>query len=184
MTNEHIRLSKGKNDECYTKRYAVEPLLPYLEQFRDKIIWCPFDKDDSEFVKVFQENGFNVVYSHIDYGQNFFLYEPDAWDVLISNPPFTNKTQIFERALSFKKPFALLMNILWLNDATPVKVFRSAGRKLQLLMFDKRMEFKNQPQDKMINFMSDYFCCDFLPEQIIFSDFKDKNQQRLFEVDT
>lgn len=115
MTNEHIHLSKGKNDECYTKRYAVEPLLPYLEQFRDKIIWCPFDKDDSEFVKVFQENGFNVVYSHIDYGQNFFLYEPDAWDVLISNPPFTNKTQIFERALSFKKPFALLMSILWLN---------------------------------------------------------------------
>lgn len=181
---EYVHNSKGKNDECYTKRYAVEPLLKYLEPFRNKIIWCPFDKSDSEFVKVFQENGFQVVYSHIDYGQDFFLYEPEQWDVLISNPPFTGKTEIFKRVLSFKKPFALLMNILWLNDAAPVKIFRAAGRKLQLLLFDKRMDFKNQPQDKMINFMSDYFCCDFLPEQIIFSDFKNKNQQNLFEVDT
>lgn len=181
MTNEHVHLSKGRNDECYTKRYAVEPLLKYLEPFRDKVIWCPFDKEDSEFVKVFQENGFNVVYSHIDYGQDFFTYEPDVWDVLISNPPFTGKTEIFRRVLNFGKPFALLMSVLWLNDATPVKVFRSSGRKLQLLMFDKRMDFKNQPVGKFINFMSDYFCCDFLPEQIVFSDFRDKGQRNLFE---
>ncbi len=63
---EYVHNSKGKNDECYTKRYAVEPLLKFLEPFRDKIIWCPFDKEDSEFVKVFQEHGFHVVFSHID----------------------------------------------------------------------------------------------------------------------
>jgi hypothetical protein len=177
---DYVHNSKGKNDECYTERYAVEPLLDYLEPFRDKIIWCPFDKEESEFVKVFKEYGYNVTFSHIDNQQDFFKYEPDVWDVMISNPPFTNKTEIFKRALSFGKPFALLMNILWLNDATPVKVFKSSGRKLQLLMFDKRMEFKNQQKGKGINFMSDYFCCDFLPEQIVFSDFHNRGQQNIF----
>ena len=58
MTNEYLRTSRGKNDECYTERYAVEPLLDYLEPFKDKIIWCPFDTEKSEFVKVFRENGY------------------------------------------------------------------------------------------------------------------------------
>ena len=60
-----IHTSSGKNDECYTHRYAVEPLLEFLEPFRDKIIWCPFDTEKSEFVKVLQENNFKVVFSHI-----------------------------------------------------------------------------------------------------------------------
>lgn len=160
-----IHTSSGRNDECFTERYAVEPLLEFIEPFRNKIIWCPFDKEDSEFVKVFQENGFNVVYSHIDFGQDFYKYEPKKWDLLISNPPFTNKKYIFDRALSFGKPFALLMTVAWLNDSAPAKLFK--GRDLQLLFFDKRMEFKNQTKGKQINFSSAYYCCDFLPQQII-----------------
>lgn len=93
MTGKYnfMHTSTGKNDECWTERYAVEPLLKYLEPFRDKIIWCPFDTEESEFVKVFKENGYNVVFSHIWNGQDYFTYEPDKWDLLISNPPFTGK---------------------------------------------------------------------------------------------
>ena len=92
MNTKGIRhTSTGKNDECYTKRYAVEPLLEFLEPFRNQIIWCPFDTEESEFVKFFRENGFKVVFSHIDNGQDFFQYEPDQWDLIISNPPFTGK---------------------------------------------------------------------------------------------
>ena len=50
MTNEHLRTSRGKNDECYTERYAVEPLLEFMQPYKDKIIWCPFDDETSEFV--------------------------------------------------------------------------------------------------------------------------------------
>lgn len=178
MTNEYARTSKGNNDECYTQRYGVEPLLDFLEPYKDKIIWCPFDDETSEFVKVFQEYGYNVVYSHIRNGYDFFEYEPEKWDLMISNPPFTNKKKIFERALSFGKPFALLMTILWLNDATPVKVFRD--KDLQLLLFDDRMEFKNRTNEKKINFMSAYYCWNFLPKQICLSSFKNRNQMRLF----
>ena len=176
-TNEYIRTSKGRNDECYTERYAVEPLLDFLPKFKDKIIWCPFDTEESEFVKVFQENNYNVVYSHIDYGQDFYNYEPAKWDVLISNPPFTNKSGIFRRALNFNKLFALLMSILWLNDAVPAKVFKD--KQLQILTFDEHMTFKGLL--KQINFMSAYFCWNFLPKDFMFSTFRNRNQLKLIK---
>ena len=215
MTNEHIRTSKGNNDECYTYRYAVEPLLEFLDLFlikkfapvefakqtltspllsfatclscsmqaktvaalRQKLtIWCPFDTEESEFVKVFKENGYKVVNSHIDFGQDFYTYQPAEFDLIISNPPFTNKTEMFKRLLSFDKPFAILMSILYLNDNQPYKLFKDID--LQLLMFNQRMEFKNQPKEKVINFKSAYFCKNFLPKQIEWRDFSNRNQQK------
>ena len=179
MTNEFLFTSKGNNDECYTYRYGVEPLLEFLPPIKDKIIWCPFDTDESEFVKVFREHGYNIVNSHINYGQDYYQYEPDKWDVMISYPPFTNKKKIFERAIGFNKPFALLMTLTWLNDRAPKLLFKDKG--LQLLMFEDRMEFKNQSKAKPINFSSAYYCRDFLPQQIIIRDFKCSTQRSLFE---
>lgn len=173
----YIHTTKGKNDECYTPRYGVEPLLEFLPQYKDKIIWCPFDDEASEFVIVLKENGYNVVFSHIKYGQDYYNYEPCNWDLMISNPPFTNKSETFKRALSFNKPFALLMTITWLNDGAPANIF--ADKQLQILSFNKRIEFKNQKQTGKINFLSAYFCWNFLPSNFIFRTLKNKNPLRL-----
>ena len=178
MTNEFLFTSQGKNDECYTPRYGVLPLLEFLEPYRNKIIWCPFDEDKSEFVKVFRENGFKVVNSHIRYGQDFYEYQPPEWDLIVSNPPFTNKKEIFQRAISFNKPFCLLMSLTWLNDSTPKKLFRNIG--LQLLMFEERMTFEGQQDFGKINFSSAYYCRDFLPSQIVIRNFQQGFQGRLF----
>jgi len=163
MNSKKILYSKGKNDECYTPAYGVEPILKYIP--KGAIVWCAFDKSDSEFVKQISKQN-KVVYSHIDDGQDFFSYEPEKWDVIISNSPFTNKRKYFERALSFNKPFALIMSNTWLNDAAPKQLFKH--RELQLLMFDKRMKFLNNgvTQNK-ITFSSSYYCFNFLPRQII-----------------
>lgn len=130
-------------------------------------VWCPFDKSDSEFVQQLRANGNKVIATHIDSGQDFYTYEPEEdWDCIISNPPFTNKRAIFERALSFDKPFALIMSNTWLNDAAPKQIFKD--KDLQLLMFDKRMKFSNNGQiNNKITFSSSYFCYKFLPKQII-----------------
>lgn len=157
----------GGNDECYTPRYAVEAILPYLD--KSKTYWLPFDREDSEFVKVLRENGFKFVNSHIDYGQDFYLYESKVWDAILSNPPFTNKRMIFERALSFGKPFALIMSNTWLNDSAPKILFKE--KDLQLLMFRNRIKFMNNGVvNNKITFSSSYFCHNFLPKQIIMVD--------------
>lgn len=99
--SQDIMYGAGSNDECYTPAYGVRPILKYIP--KDVKVWCPFDKEDSEFVQQISEQN-EVVYSHLDTGQDFYEYEPDSWDVMISNPPFTNKRGIFERALSLKNP--------------------------------------------------------------------------------
>lgn len=173
--SRNILYSAGSNDECYTPPEAIYPLLEFIKP--NQTVWCPFDKEDSNYVKILQENGFDVVYSHIDYGQDFFEYEPEHWDCIISNPPFSNKRKFFERALSFNKPFALLMSATWLNDSAPTQLFYD--KDLQLLMFDKRVKFLNNGEvQNKITFKSIYYCWDFLPKQIIMRKLVNYNDQR------
>ena len=172
MDSRKVLYSKGGNDECMTPSYAIYPILKYIP--KNLVIWCPFDKKDSEFVKVLSKTN-EVIYSHIENGEDFYNYEPEkSWDIIISNPPFTNKRKIFERCLSFNKPFALLMSNTWLNDSAPKQLFKD--KDLQLLMFDKRIKYENNGivQDK-ITFSSSYYCYNFLPKQIIMEFLNIKN---------
>jgi hypothetical protein len=82
--------------------------------------------------------------------------------MIVSNPPFSNKRKIFERCLSFNKPFALLMTNNWLHEKAPKELF--ADKDLELLMFDKRIEYS---RSKRVPFSSSYFCYKVLPKQII-----------------
>ena len=166
MTSQEVFYSKGKNDECYTPDYGVKPILKYIP--KGAVVWCPFDTEESEFVKQISKTN-KVIASHIWRGQDFLSYEPkEHWDCIVSNPPFTNKRKIFERALSFNKPFALIMSIVWLNDSTPMKLWKEHNKDMQLLMFGQRMKFiQNGKCMGRPTFSSAYFCCDFLPKQII-----------------
>lgn len=163
MNSQEIAYSKGKNDECFTLDYAVAPILKYIPA--NVVVWCPFDNKDSEFVKQISKTN-KVVFSNISEGKDFFEYEPDNWDMIVSNPPFSNKRKYFERAIDLGKPFALIMTNTWLNDSAPKQIFKDIG--LQLLMFDKRMLFRNGGVvNNKITFSSSYFCRNFLPQQLI-----------------
>ena len=165
IDSQSVLYSAGKNDECLTPDYGVKPIIKYIP--KNAVVWCPFDKADSEFVKQIRKNGNKVIYSHISNGQDFYTWEPkEHWDCIVSNPPFTAKRQIFERVLSFNKPFALIMSNTWLNDAAPKQLFKE--KDLQLLMFEQRMKFLNNGEvQNKITFSSSYFCYNFLPKQII-----------------
>ena len=137
LNEEPYQYSNGGNDECYTPLNAVKVIIPYLPL--GVVIWCPFDTKDSEFVKELSKTH-KVIFSHIKDGKDFYKYEPEEkWDIIVSNPPFTKKAKIFERCLSFNKPFALIMTNTWLNDTAPKKLFKE--KELQLLMIDKRIRF-------------------------------------------
>ncbi len=164
IDSKKVAYSHGGGDEAYTPSYGVTPILKYIP--KDALVWCPFDTEESEYFKqISQQN--SVFHSHINLGQDFFTYEPFHWDLMISNPPFTNKRKYFERAISFNKPFALIMTNTWLNDSAPKQLFQD--KDLQLLMFDKRMKFTSSDgrENDKITFSSSYYCWNFLPKQII-----------------
>ena len=165
MESARVLYSSGQNDECYTPAQYVVPIVQYIP--RHFVVWCPFDTEESHFVRVLRDSGYRVISSHIDEGKDFMTWQPDEhWDCIVSNPPFTKKKETFERALSFNKPFALIMSNTWLNDSAPKKLFRE--KDLQLLMFEKRMEFiqKDGRTKNKVTFSSSYYCWNLLPKQI------------------
>lgn len=163
--------SDKENNELYTPYYAVDPILKYIP--KDKIIWCPFDEEWSAFYKRLKEEGYNVVRSSLKDGKDFFTYEPDKWDMIVSNPPFSSKDKVLERLYSFKKPFAILLPLNSLQGKTRFKFFTQG---IQLLSFDSRISFhKPDSMDIVIKgspFATAYFCKDLLPRDLIVEELK------------
>lgn len=155
-----------KDNELYTPYYAVDYIIKYIP--KDKIIWCPFDEEWSAFYNKLKESGFKVTRSSLKEGQDFFEYEPDKWDIIVSNPPFSNKDKILERLYSFNKPFAILLPLNSLQGKTRYKYFEQG---VQILSFDSRVCYHNEKSmDKIVKgspFASAYFCKDLLPKDLI-----------------
>jgi hypothetical protein len=160
-----------KQDEYYTPPLLVEPLLQYIPP--GSTIWCPFDTADSEYVRIF-EKSFTVVRGHINEGKDFFEYEPDNWDIIISNPPFSRKLEVLERCYSLGKPFALLLGLPILNYQEVGSFF--LNRPLQLLIFDKKVSFDGGTSA----FNSSYFCWNFLPKDLSFHHLPHNNSGKHF----
>ena len=157
------------SDEVFTPAYAVKPLIKYLNNF-EGIIWCPFDQDDSEYVKIFKECGYDVIATHIDNGQNFFYYEPEKYDIIISNPPFSIKDDIIKRLYELGKPYAILLPIPTLQGQKRFPYMKNC----QALVFDRRINYYMTPDkqqiQKGVSFGSFYLCKDFLPKDLIFEE--------------
>lgn len=175
FNSREILYSDGGNDEYMTPMYAVKPLVDYFIKLNgtDNVVWCPFDKETSNFVIYLNRCGVKVIRSHIEEGKDFYQYLPsENFDFIISNPPFTNKRKIFERALLLNKPFALLMSNTWLNDSAPKQLF--CQKDLQLFMFEDRINFikPNGEVDIKTTFSSSFYCWNFLDKQIVMSGFK------------
>lgn len=157
------------SDEVYTPAYAVQPLVKYLQQFNPQAtIWCPFDMDYSNYVKIFTEAGFKVIRSHIDEGQNFFFYEPEEeYDIIISNPPFSQKDNVLKRLFELNKPYAMLLPVPTLQGQARFPYMKD----IQYLGFDKRINYykdisMTRTQDG-VSFGSGYICRQFLPKDLI-----------------
>ena len=152
-------------DEMYTPFYAVEPLTEFLP--KDKIIWCPFDEEWSAFYRYFKENHYPVIRSSLKEEQDFFKYEPEKWDILVSNPPFSKKDDVLKRIYSFEKPFALLLPV---NSIQGKKRFSVFQNDIQMLVFDSRIDYHTpENMENTIrgnSFGSAYFCRNLLPTKL------------------
>ena len=141
---------------------------------REPIIWLPFDTKDSEFVSFCKRHRFKYVNSHIWDGKDFFKYQPKVWDIALSNPPFSLKLDVFKRLNEFKKPWAMLTNIMCLNYQEIGYYF--SDNPCQMLIVDKRISFDGNPS----SFNTSYICNNFLPRDLIFVHVPNNNAKKYF----
>ena len=127
----------GRSDEFMTPEFAINPLLPYLNNF--KTIWeCAWGK--GSLAKHFEKKGFEVIgepfkdFLNKDLGLNI-----DGFDIIITNPPYSLKDKFLERCYELKKPFALLMPLTALEGKKRGELYKKHG--IQLIIPNKRINF-------------------------------------------
>lgn len=161
-----------ESNEQYTPYYAVEPIKRYIP--KSMKIWCPFDCEWSAFVQQFKAGGWQIEYSSIVDGKDFFNYEPKEYDIIVSNPPFTKKDEVIKRLYELKKPFAILLPLNSLQGISRYEYFKHG---IQLLTFDKRIAFHSQGNMEKFkrgsSFATAYFCKDVLPKDLIIEELKE-----------
>lgn len=162
-------IKKSNTDEWYTPEECVRVIVPYLKRNGFKKILCPFDKEESNFVKVLCENGFLVTYSHIETGTDFFeIQNLMDYDAIVSNPPFSKRQKILERLFEAGVPFAIIINQNGLFDSKARwEIFRK--NKFEIIVPKGRMKFFNaECVGSSPNFQSVYVCSGMADNQIEF----------------
>lgn len=168
-----LDLITSKNDEFYTPVYAIEPILKYIPE--NAVVWCPFDTEDSHFVKEIRKKGVKVLATHIDNGYDFFTYEPDHRDYthIISNPPYSKKTEVFERLFALGKPFAMLVGLVGIFESQKrFRIFKN--NNFEIMILNKRIDFFKSYEDEKpeINppFSTGYITRDMLTSKMVFEE--------------
>ena len=161
------------NNEYYTPPYAIKPIIKYLKPH--SMIWCPFDTEESNYVKMLREAGHDVIPTHIDSGGDFFKIEPPKCDYIISNPPFSLKQQVFSRLFEIGTPFAMLVGVVGLFESqTRFEMFRD--NEFEIMYFNRRISFFKDYADQKPSFnppfSSVYVCHHVLPKQIVFEEIR------------
>ncbi len=183
------KIAGSGKDEFYTPYYAIKPLLKYLKP--NSTIWCPFDTEQSLFVKVLEGEGHTVVYTHKDMipfregdkifnGDFFVLAEHinlDQIDYIISNPPYSMKNEVLETLFSLNKPFAMLLGVVGLFESKKrFNLFKN--NNFETMYFDKRVSYCEDYDDfkPSLNppFSSIYLTQDVLPNKMVFEEIDKK----------
>lgn len=177
---DFFKVVKNGNDEFYTPRYAVEPILKHLKG--NKKVWCPFDTKDSNFVKMLEEKGHEVIATSLLNNQDFFEIagsEISDWaDVIISNPPYSLKTEVLEKLFEIEKPFAMLLGCVGIFESQKrFNMFKD--NEFELIIMNKRVDYfkdyNDQKPSKNPPFSSWYVCSKMLDEKIIFEEIDKKD---------
>jgi hypothetical protein len=142
-------------DEYYTTTNESEKLIKYLWEYRivkkDDIIWLPFDNEISNIYKILLKYGYkNIVLSNLEVGLDFYNYEPENWDIIITNPPFSGRTHLMKRLMSFNKPFIILQGTQYFNNQYAVNYLSQFSDDFKFLLPRTRMSFMTYNEDEDI----------------------------------
>ena len=115
------------------------------------------------------------MHTHIKDGFDFFSIDVPPCDMIISNPPYSCKTEILERLFAIGKPFAMLLGIVGLFESQKrFDMFRT--HPFEIMYMNRRISYLKDYADEksLLNppFSSVYLCSKLLPERIVFEEIR------------
>lgn len=123
--------TKQKYDEYYTQRNEVEDIFEKVigyDFLKDKIIYCPCDGEESEFVKYLKEKKDTIKYKQLIYTSDDFNTHIDlieTADLVITNPPFSKvRQEYFPLMLKHAKYF------FFFHSTGPMYIYKDFNVKL------------------------------------------------------
>ena len=119
-------------DDYMTPNYVWDWIKEYLPN--DKIIWEAF-YGDGKSGDYLTQLGFNVIHEQIDF------FENDVGDIIVSNPPFTKKKEVFTRLKQLGKPFIMICPSSMINTQYIRQLFKDGDDKLQIIIPKGRIHF-------------------------------------------
>tara|TARA_B110000503_G_scaffold96522_1_gene145119 strand:- start:240 stop:728 length:489 start_codon:yes stop_codon:yes gene_type:complete len=123
---------KIKSNDWNTPLEAFELIFQYVD--KTKRIYFPFFNDGS-LVNHLNTLEVNYIHSNTD----FFTYEPEEYNCIVDNPPYSIKQKVFERCIALDKPFALLVPMDTLDRQYFSKLFKN--RDFTIIIPNKRYNF-------------------------------------------
>ena len=159
-----FKTKKGnKSEDSYmTPRHAWADIEAYLP--KDKIVWEAFygDGKSAEYIK---ELNCNVISEDVD----FFESKID-FNIIVTNPPYSCKPNVFSRLKELNKPFILLVP----SSTITKKFYKDTGfaEKCGIIIPKRRIHFiRNGEQTRRSWFDVIYVCYqikDVNPREIIY----------------
>lgn len=86
-------IPKTYSDEYYTSLEQVKDCVERVVLDKSWKILCPFDTNNSEFVKYLLSKNYNVTY--LKDGERNTDYKPEDYDIIITNPPWRSFTKLY-----------------------------------------------------------------------------------------
>ena len=179
LFNKKMGVNFGGTDEWYTPEEAITPLLQYIKP--DSRILCPFDTAESNYVKVFGKDH-EVIHSHIFEGTDFFTLDKPDVDYIISNPPYSKRTEVLRRLYDWDIPFAMMFNCNGIFDSKLRCNFaKNKGAEL-LFLYPRVAYIDTEGARSAPPYMSCYWCYKILPERLMFASIVEDNQLDMFDM--
>ena len=131
-TNIHLQNArKAKDDEFYTRFDDIEKELGSYD-WSNKIVGCPADSEESEFIRFFKTRAKKVIYWQEIYDEEKYK----EVDVIVTNPPFSEYSKYLKVLKELNKPFYLV---------APTTIVRKSLIQIPNIRFGKNIikHFKN-----------------------------------------
>lgn len=162
---ERVQAGAASPDDFQSPPWVASILLPYVPP-----AWRIWESacGKGNLVRAFKAAGRECFGTDILTGHDFFTHNPAAWDVQITNVPYSVKDRWIARSYQLGKPFALLLPLAALGEQKRMRMYREHG--IQVVMPDRRINFETPSGEGAGAWFFTCFLCWRipLPSQIVF----------------